>query len=191
MKFLKYFLVALLSLLLGAGGMYAYYATRNGDDPGQEQCDEEKLDTMNAIGEVYFQKVGITENDSTQLHNLLITYGVNRRDKVEYDSNTGGNNMYAILYGKTDVTDVAVYNIDPDKAMALEFEWERYIEQNEPETSLGTISDDQVLVLRVLETESIPVSLITFAIGNQKYYWIIQYDGKGDKKIIEDIHELS
>lgn len=184
MKLLKGLLILVLGGLLGAGGMYYYLNV--------EPTQEEVLDQRYEVNGVYFQKIGIDENNTNQLQVALQSYGVEHRTLIEKESNVIAiPNMYTFMYSTKDVNNIYLFDIDSEVFASLDYNYIEYMNQTQNPTLLTmSLKKDEVLVVKVLETESVPATLLRFDIDGVPYYWVIQYDGRGTRMLIEDIHRV-
>lgn len=189
MKLVKYLIVAVVGLLLGGTIVYIV-SNPQGEVPCSDCTNNENLDKSNAIGDVYFQKVGIDENNPAQLEELISKFGLSERALVKGSAQPGvNNNMYAFIYGEEVIKNIYLYDIDTEKLAALDYNYVEYMATVDNGILVeAALPITEAVVLEVLETESIPASLISFEINDTTYYWVIQFDGAGNKPLIEDIH---
>lgn len=188
MKLLRGLLVLSVGILLGTGGMY-YYNEMNDQNDTITEC---FIDKSNEVAGVYFQKVGIDENNETQIEFLLQYYGLKNRNVIIKESNTiSVPNMLAYIYSEKEISNIYLYNIDSEVFASLDYNYIDYMNQTQNPILLAmNLKEDEVLVVKVLETESVPAALLRFDIDDVPYYWVIQYDGRGDRMLIEDIKRV-
>ncbi|MGL5977915.1 MAG: hypothetical protein ACRCZJ_02875 [Erysipelotrichaceae bacterium] len=193
MKTLALIVSLFAALCIGALGMYWYLDQTTQVEPC-EVCPlcpvvQETLDKTNAIQDMYFQKVAI--DASVSLEVVLQDFGLSQRSIIHPDSLAPYATHYAIIYGEEDIKNIELYTLDADILATLDYDFVQYMAQQEGVLLVDELQRDQVLVVDVVESEAVPVHLLRFERSDTVYYWVIQYDGKGDRKLIEDIYEAN